>query len=62
MLSHRINEGDEVIIFEPFYESYDPDSAVSGAIPQFVPLNNDFSINEEALVSAFNKKTRYCSE
>ncbi|MCE8429034.1 MAG: aminotransferase class I/II-fold pyridoxal phosphate-dependent enzyme [Candidatus Methanoperedens sp.] len=53
-----INEGDEVIIFEPFYESYGPDSAVSGAIPQFVPLNHDFSINEEALVSAFNKKTR----
>ncbi|MFZ3166937.1 MAG: aminotransferase class I/II-fold pyridoxal phosphate-dependent enzyme [Candidatus Methanoperedens sp.] len=52
-----INEGDEVIIFEPFYESYGPDSAVSGAIPQFVPLNDDFSINEGALVSAFNKKT-----
>lgn len=53
-----INEGDEVIIFEPFYESYGPDAAVSGAVPRFVPLNDDFSINEEALVSAFNKKTR----
>lgn len=53
-----INEGDEVIIFEPFYESYGPDAAVSGAVPRFVPLNEDFSINEEALASAFNKKTR----
>ncbi|VVB86244.1 Aromatic-amino-acid aminotransferase 2 [uncultured archaeon] len=53
-----INEGDEVVVFEPFYENYGPDAAVSGAIPRFVPLNDDSSINEEALVSAFNKKTR----
>jgi aminotransferase len=53
-----INEGDEVIIFEPFYENYSPDAAVSGAVPRFVPLNDDYSIDEGALVSAFNKKTR----
>lgn len=53
-----INEGDEVVVFEPFYENYGPDSAVSGAIPRFVPLNDDNSIDEDALVSAFNKKTR----
>lgn len=53
-----INEGDEVVVFEPFYENYGPDSAVSGAVPRFVPLNDDNSIDEEALVSAFNKKTR----
>lgn len=53
-----INEGDEAVIFEPFYENYGPDSAVSGAVPRFVPLNDDTSIDEEALVSAFNKKTR----
>ncbi len=53
-----INEGDEVVVFEPFYENYGPDAAVSGAVPRFVPLNDDNSINEEALVSAFNKKTR----
>ncbi len=53
-----INEGDEAIIFEPFYESYGPDAAVSGAVPRFVPLNEDYSVNEDALVSAFNKKTR----
>ncbi len=53
-----INEGDEVVIFEPFYENYGPDAAVSGAVPRFVPLNEDYSINEDALASAFNKKTR----
>lgn len=53
-----INEGDEVVVFEPFYENYGPDAAVSGAIPSFVPLNNDNSIDEDALSSAFNKNTR----
>lgn len=53
-----INEGDEAVIFEPFYENYGPDSAISGAVPRFVPLNDDTSIDEDALVSAFNKKTR----
>ena len=53
-----INDGDEVVVFEPFYENYGPDAAVSGAVPRFVPLNEDNSIDEEALSSAFNKKTR----
>lgn len=53
-----INEGDEVVVFEPFYENYGPDAAVSGAVPRFVPLNDDNSIDEDALESAFNKKTR----
>jgi len=53
-----INEGDEAVIFEPFYENYGPDAAVSGAVPRFVPLNDDNSIDEDALASAFNRKTR----
>jgi aminotransferase len=53
-----INEGDEVIVFEPFYENYGPDAAVSGAVPRFVPLDDDNEIDEDALVSAFNGKTR----
>ena len=53
-----INEGDEVVIFEPFYENYGPDAAVSGAVPRCVPINDDLSIDEDALASAFNKKTR----
>lgn len=53
-----INEGDEVIIFEPFYENYGPDAAVSGAIPRFIPLDDEYNIDEDALTSAFNRKTR----
>lgn len=53
-----INEGDEVVLFEPFYENYGPDAAVSGAVPHLVPLDGDNNIDEDALVSAFNKKTR----
>jgi aminotransferase len=32
------NAGDEVVIFEPFYENYGPDSVLSGAKPKFVKL------------------------
>src|SRR6195256_6113625 len=32
------NKGDEVVIFEPFYENYGPDSILSGAKPRFVSL------------------------
>ncbi len=33
-----INPGDEVIVFEPFYENYGPDAILSGATPRFVRL------------------------
>src|ERR1700691_4406100 len=32
------NKGDEVVVFEPFYENYGPDSILSGAKPRFVSL------------------------
>ncbi len=53
-----INEGEEVVVFEPFYENYGPDAAVSGAVPRFVPLNDNGSIDEDAFASAFNQRTR----
>lgn len=53
-----INEGEEVVVFEPFYENYGPDAAVSGAVPRFVHLSDDCTIDEDTLTSAFNKKTR----
>ena len=34
-----INPGDEVVIFEPFYENYGPDAILSGAKPRFVRLH-----------------------
>ena len=54
-----INQGDEVIIFEPFYENYGPDTILSGASPRFVPLHPpDWHFDPEELDSAFNKHTR----
>ena len=53
-----IQPGDEVVVPEPFYENYGPDAQISGAVPCFVPLADDFSIDEEAWKSAFSKKTR----
>ena len=53
-----IQPGDEVIVPEPFYENYGPDAQISGAVPRYVHLADDFSIDEEAWKSAFNKKTR----
>jgi len=53
-----IQPGDEVIVPEPFYENYGPDAQISGASPRFVPLADDFSLDEEAWKRAFSKKTR----
>src|SRR5205823_12018662 len=33
-----IDPGDEVVIFEPFYENYGPDAILSGATPRYVTL------------------------
>ncbi len=53
-----IQPGDEVIVPEPFYENYGPDAQISGAVPRYVQLKDDFSIDEEAWKAAFTKKTR----
>jgi len=54
-----INPGDEVIIFEPFYENYGPDVILSGATPRYVALRApDWSYNPEELEAAFNEKTK----
>jgi L-glutamine---4-(methylsulfanyl)-2-oxobutanoate aminotransferase len=53
-----ISPGDEVVVPEPFYENYGPDAQISGATPRFVPLKDDFSLDEEAWKDAFSKKTR----
>jgi aminotransferase len=53
-----IQPGDEVIVPEPFYENYGPDAVISGAIPRYVRLEDDFSIDEEAWKTAFTKKSR----
>ena len=56
-----VNPGDEVVIFEPYYENYGPDARLSGAVPRYVPLQlNDpqFAFDPDALRDAFGPKTR----
>ncbi len=54
-----LNPGDEVIIFEPFYENYGPGCIISGAEPVFVPLEPpDFAFDPERLAKAVGPRTR----
>src|SRR5579885_1547819 len=54
-----LNPGDEVIIFEPFYENYGPDCALTGAVPRLVKLRPpDWSFSKDDLQSAVNERTR----
>jgi aspartate/methionine/tyrosine aminotransferase len=58
------NPGDEVIIFEPFYENYGPDSVLSGARPRFVKLRppeeaaGEWTLDETELRAAFHRNTK----
>ncbi|MBI2816482.1 MAG: aminotransferase class I/II-fold pyridoxal phosphate-dependent enzyme [Acidobacteria bacterium] len=54
-----LNPGDEVVIFEPFYENYGPDCSLTGAIPRLVRLRPpDWHIPFDELEAAFNERTR----
>jgi len=54
-----INPGDEVIVFEPFYENYGPDAIICGATPRYVSLRQpDWSFDERELEAAFNNNTK----
>jgi aspartate/methionine/tyrosine aminotransferase len=58
------NAGDEVVIFEPFYENYGPDSILSGALPKFVKLRppadptGEWTFDEKELRRAFDRHTK----
>ncbi len=58
------NAGDEVVVFEPFYENYGPDSVLSGARPRFVKLRppasagGEWTFDEKELRAAFDKHTK----
>ena len=54
-----IDPGDEVIIFEPFYENYGPDAILSGATPRYVTLREpDWTFDPDELAAAFNNRTK----
>jgi aspartate/methionine/tyrosine aminotransferase len=54
-----VDPGDEVVVFEPFYENYGPDCILSGAVPRYVALRPpDWSFDPDVLRAAFNSKTR----
>jgi len=58
------NKGDEVIVFEPFYENYGPDSIISGAKPRFVSLRppqdpgGEWTFDAQELREAFQHHTK----
>ncbi len=53
-----VDPGDEVIVFEPFYENYGPDAELCGARPVFVPLSPGGRLDLAGLTRAFNDRTR----
>ena len=62
-----IDPGDEVVIFEPFYENYGPDAILSGATPRYVTLREpqrpgssgtEWTFDPDELAAAFNNRTR----
>ena len=58
------NKGDEVIVFEPFYENYGPDAVLSGAKPRFVSLrppqtaDGEWTFDDQELREAFQHHTK----
>src|SRR6476659_7420882 len=56
-----VDTGEEVVVFEPFYENYAPDAILSDATPRHVPLhrtNTGFEFDRDELRAAFNPRTK----
>ncbi len=54
-----LDPGDEVVVFEPFYENYGPDSIIAGAVPRLVSLRPpDWTFDESELRTTFGPRTR----
>jgi len=54
-----VNSGEEVVVFEPFYENYGPDTILCDARPRFITLHEpDWHFDEQELTQAFNDKTK----
>ena len=58
-LTSVLRPGDEVIIFQPGYDSYIPNVVINGATPVLIPLcYPDYSIDWEAVRKAVSSRTR----
>src|SRR2546427_446928 len=53
-----VDPGDEVIVFEPFYENYGPDAILCGAKPVYVPMAAGAELDLDRLGAAFSRRTR----
>jgi len=54
-----LDPGDEILVFEPFYENYGPDAILTGAVPRYVTLHEpDWSIDPDELRAAVTPRTR----
>jgi aminotransferase len=54
-----LDPGDEVIVFEPYYENYGPDAILTGAVPRYVTLHEpDWHIDPDELRRAVTPRTR----
>src|SRR5258708_5974291 len=54
-----VDPGDEVVVLEPFYENYGPDTAICGAKPVFVPMRPPaYTFDPDELRAAFNARTK----
>lgn len=58
-ITATVHPGDEVIIFEPFYDAYPPVVRYAGGRPIFIPLQPpDFSIPWQKVKQAISKRTK----
>jgi aminotransferase len=53
-----VNPGEEVIVFEPFYENYGPDTILCDASPVYLPLLPGQPLDLDRLARAFSNRTR----
>jgi len=54
-----VDPGEEVVVFEPFYENYAPDAILSGAMPRYISLRApEWTFDPDELRAAFNERTK----